>query len=803
MSVTAPPQVSQFMALYVESQGRTNPDFSAAEESALDAALAQFQLSTTQLEQVDKLLEALEVMRGMVASGSLPSTSLDAIELSIQMMLQAPAASPINAPVPLQAQPLPADVQAFSDEYLTSTYLQDGTVWPGADAHLQADLRQFELAPHDLAAVEVAVATQYMYSIADQRRYLAAIDAALKAPDGFLYATPGTPAYQAYLNYTQVRSATAAEIDAYVATVQQILAGALDVADTSFDPVPWSAQLTNPQTAAPPSSALDQARFEIKEDQLTLSQISSQARALEGQVTQLNSLLATKTPPLTSEQIVRYTTQRADARRMLSLISAEFVALQARMKYNTAIAAGTAMSANASLRVDLDVDFAQVQIAAFVPRPVDTGLSDPVPTTTVETALAADLAAYADLVGSSQSPPPEDPDAPPPPPPPTLKRIEGTIDHIAYLLDVPTGARLTSEQTDEFQLLWAHREALRTEYRLIDEELTALKNRIDYAQRVLAGATAYTTSQWNTLTVAVAATRSARLAAQAVPPVSGAITTRPPETVAWKLSGGNPNHVQITRIENFLLTPAQNDWVYEQLDAFGVYVGRVNSDTQAAAAAKAVVQATISAGLTGNSLTNAQRQLAALNALIALYPTFGEDAAIGYDNAESARTVTDVALVNAGLTSVETSLESLQHDDYLVAQQKMPLADANYRYHYPNGGSDPRAVYLLAISTLSINVYNQTKYTWLAATATNETTRDGYLGTLATYEAAYPGLLTATLASYFDAAYDAASTGEWPRTLSPSLSSQEKADEVTAYYAGNVYPIIDPLQTTILPASVT
>lgn len=795
MSVTATTSVSDFMALYVESQGRPAAEFSAAQEAAIDAALAGFQLSADQLEQVDKLLEALEVMRGMVATGSLPSGALDAIELSIQTLLQSPSVPQAPAPMLAQAQALPANVQAFSDEYLTSTYLQDAAVWPGADTRLQGDLGTF-----DLSALEKAVATQYLYSIADQRRYLAAMDSALQGPDGFLYATPADPDYTAYLNYTQVRAATAASIDAMVTTVQQLLDGRVDVADTSFDQVPWSMQLTNPQTAVPPSNAVDQARFEIGEDKLTLTQLGSQARTIEGQITQLNTLLATKTPTLTSEEIIRYTTQRTDFKRMLTLINAEFVALQAHLQYNTAIAAGTPMSANGSLRTALDVDFAKLQLTTFVPRPVDTGSSEPVPTSAVQQALAADQAAYAALAGTAPPPPPEDPPAPPPL---TQKLVEGYVDHLTYLLDVPSGAQLTSEQTDEFQLLWAHRESLRTEYRAMNAELLALKNRIDYAQRVLAGTTSYTTAQWNALTAAVASARATRLAGEAVLPVSGAVSTPPPDMVGWKLSGSNPDHVDWTRIENFLLTQEQNDWVYEQLVAFEGYKGTVDSDLRVSVTAKTAVQAAISGGLTGTALTNAQRQLAALNALIALLPTFSEDAAIGYDNAESARTVTAVSQVSSELASVDTSLLSLQHDDYLAAEQKMLLADANYDYHYPSGGSGPKAAYLLAISNLSVNDYNQKKYTYLAAMAPDEATRQGYLTTLATFEAAYAGLLTTTLASYFDAAYEAASAGEWPRTLSLSLTAQEKADEVTDYYAGYVYPIIDPLQTTILPASVT
>ena len=165
MSVTATTSVSDFMARFVESQDRTNPDFSTAEEAAIDTALAQFSLTASQLDQVDKLLEALEVMREMVAAGSLSATSLDAIELSIQALLQGVTVTAASAPPTAPTQPLPPAVQAFSDEYLTSTYLQDATVWPGADAQVQADLAAFDLAPR-----EVAVASQYMYSIADQRR---------------------------------------------------------------------------------------------------------------------------------------------------------------------------------------------------------------------------------------------------------------------------------------------------------------------------------------------------------------------------------------------------------------------------------------------------------------------------------------------------------------------------------------------------------------------------------------------------------------------------------------------------------
>lgn len=798
MSVSAATSISNFMALHVESQGRTTATLSSTEEAALQDALGQFQLGTTQLAEVDKLLDALQVMRGMMVAGSLSYTALDSIELSIQMLLQAAVTAPAMTTGVQAAAPLPANVQAFSDQYLTSSYLPSASVWPGADTRLQADLATFDLAPR-----EVSVATQYMYDIADQRRYLAAIDAALQAPDGFLYATPTQSGYPAYLDYLQARANTATRIDADVATVQGILAGTVNVWEASFDPIPWSLVQTDPQAAVPPSNAMDQARFELAEDKLLLGQLATQGRAIEGQITQLTSVLSAKTlPPLAQEQIFLYTTQVWDLKRQLKLVNAERAALQVRVNDNNAVVAGTMSSADSGLKADLDVTVAQGKLAAFAPTPVNTGPSDPVPTSALQAQLSADQAASTLLIQAPPPPPPA-PGQPPTLPTPTLQLIEGYMSQLTYQMDVPVGMQLTTEQTDELKLLWAHRAALGTQYQALKTELDALRARMDYAQAVLDGWKPYQTSEWNRLTAAVDQARLRREAGETLPPTSGALVTPPVATVAWKLSGSNPAHMQVTRIENFLLTGPQNDWVYEQFDQFAATRGMVADDTQTAAIAKTAVQAAISDGLTGTQLTNAQRQLSALNALIAMYPTFAEDADIAYDHAESARTVTDFTQVDAELAAVEASLETIQQDDAQVAEQKMRLADANLDYHYPSGGTAPNAVYLQAISNLAINLYGQKQYTYLAAIETNPTTQAAYQATLAGYEEDYPDLLTATLAAYFDAAYEAASSGEWPRTLSSSLTPQEKADEVSAYYGGNVYALIDPVHTTVLPASVT
>jgi len=797
MSVTATTSVSEFMALYVESQGRASPDFSSTEESAMFAALAQFQFNATQLDQVDKLLEALEVMRGMVATGTLPASSLDAIEMSILMMLEESTPSPVTATSTTTAasQPLPADVLVFSNVYLTTTYLRDASAWPGADTQLQQDL-----APFNLQGLESATATQYLYAIAEQQRYLASVDAAMQAPDGVLYAEPTDPDYPTYLRYQQARDATAAQIDDDVATVQGILAGWISVTTAGFDTVPWSLQLTDPQSAVPPASAIDQAKFELVEDKLLLSQLGSQARLMEGQIAQLSAQLAPRAkPPLTTEQIIQRSTQMTDLKRQLKLIGSEITALQARVAYNTSIAAGAAPDGTKQLVLDLNVDVAQSSLAAYAPTPIDTGPSDPVPTSTLQTQWAADKAAYAALI---QDPSPE---PPPATPKPTQQLIEGYIGQLSYQLDVPTGMQLTPEQVDELGLLWAHRSALNTQYQAVNAELAALKARMDYAEAVLGGWKPYQASEWDSLSQAVAQATLKREAGEENPPTSGALTTPPAETVAWKLSGADPAHIEITRIENFLLTPTQNDVVYSQLDAFAADVGAVEGDTQSSALARTALQATLSK-LTGTSQsvvtqkTNVQAQLTNLDSVIAWLATFEADAATAYDNAESARTVTNADQVDAMLVGVASSTQDMLYDDQMLASLKRDLASSN-AYYYANAtdaaSHTARTPYAQAVYLLASNVYYQKYYTYKAAT--EPVNRQSYLNSLASYEAAYQPLLTATLARYFDYAYaNAPNSSTWPATLSTSMTDAQKAAQVTSHYDGDVYAIIDPIPTTNL-----
>lgn len=804
MSVSTTTSVSSFMATYVESQNRTDATFSAAEEAQINAALAEFQISGAKLQQIGQLLDDLEVMRGLVSTQSLSPASLDAIELSIQMLLQGAA---LDAPS-LKATTLATAEQAFSDAYLTSTYLENATVWPGADTQLQADLAQF-----DLSARERAVASQYMYSIADQRRYLASIDAALAAPGGVLYAAPGTPGYPAYLEYSQVRDAVAAQVDAYVATVQGLLGGSVNVADAGFDQVPWSLQFTDPQTAVPPSNPLDQAKFEINEDNLLMGQLGVQIRTMEGQVAQLTAKLAPRVqPPLTSEQTIMYSTQRADLIQELKLVHAEFTALQARVAYNTAIVAGQAMSAIGSLTADLNVDAAKGKVAAFVPRP--GGIQPPLPpapTALLQQTLMDDQAAYAALVRSPTEPPPPgalpDPYAPAAPPIPTQSLLEGYIDHLSYLLVVPSGMQLTPEQIDERSLLWAHRAALFTQMDRVNRELAALQARISYTQAVLNGTKAFEQEVWIQLSGNVTLATVAREGGETAPPTAGAITTKPPQTVAWKLSGANPARIEMTRIDNFLLDAVTEDWVYAQLDAFKQAVGLTQTDLQTLPSTRTAVLTALNELTPGTlAYTNAQRQLTALNALSTLMATYSADAMVAYDNAEAARTVTKYLEVDASLAAVEASLATVQRDDYLAAQQKMALADANFDYHYPTGNpTDPRALYVLSIYTLSVNTYNQALYAYQASQATPGSDQEAtYLAALAGYQAEYTVLLTDTLARFFDAAYvSATSAATWPRTLSSSMSDAAKAEAVMTHYNGYVYPFIDPIATTILPREVS
>lgn len=814
MSVSTTTSVSAFMGQYVESQNRTSATFSATEETAITTALAEFQLNSAQLQQVGQLLNDLEVMRGLVATQSLSPTSLDAVELSIQMLLQGAAgnAGTVQAPATMtvQSQALPPDVQAFSDEYLTSTYLQNATTWPGADTRLQADLGGFNLAP-----IERAVATQYLYSIADQRRYLATIDAALKAPDGFLYATETDDDYPAYLAYKQARDATAAMIDSDVATVQGILAHAFPVTQTGFDQIPWSVRLTDPLTAVPPSTTTDQIRFEISEDNFLMSQLGSQARAIEGQISQLTTLLSPKTqPPLLMAQIIQYSTQLTDLKRQLKLIGTEFTALQARVAYNTSLAAGTPGDANKALTIDLNVSAAQAKLAAFAPTPVDNGgPSEPVPTD-LQQKLSADRARYAALVADPNAPPPPDfvpppldPGQPPPPPPPipepTQQLIQGYIDHITYLMEVPSGMQLTPEQVDELGLLLAHRQALRIQLQNVNAELAALKDRIDYAQAVVLGVKPYQASEWERLTQAVVAAQVARMAGETVPPTAGAITTPPPVTVAWKLSGGNVGHIEVTRIENFLLDQQENDLVYQRLSEFSAYVGAVERDTQTAPAEAAALTTTISK-LTSSSQsaqkTAAQLQQVQLNTVIEWLEVFELDAATAYANAEDARTVTVAAQVDAALAGVDASMLDMLHDEYLLAQKKLSLAMANEAYYETYAQpTTQRTLYYDAITQLSANVAKQAQYAESAAKATDPVTRQSDLDALATYQDEYEDLLANTLARYFDYAYSITpSASTWPRTLPSSLTTEQKAAEVISHYNGDVYTVIDAIATTAL-----
>lgn len=797
MSVNAATSVSNFMALYVESQGRTAAALTPAEAAALQVALGQFQLGSTQLAEIGKLLDALQVMRGMMVTGTLPYTALDSIELSIQMLLQAAVMPPAPATVAASpAPPLPSDVQAFSDEYLTSSYLQDAAVWPGADTGLQADLATFDLAPR-----EVAVATQYLYDVADQRRYLAAIDAALQAPDGSLYATASEPDYPTYLNYVQARADTAARIDAAVATVQGILAGTVNVWEASVDPVPWSLQQTDPQAAVPPSDAMDQARFELAEDKLLLGQLATQGRAVEGQMAQLTALLAAKTlPPLAPEQIFQYTTQLSDLKRQFRLISAEMAALQARVAHNTGVLAGTSTTPQSGLKADLDVTAAQGKLAAFAPTPINTGPSDPVPTSTLQAQWSADQATYAALV---KAPPP----TPPALPAPTLQLIEGYLGTLSYLLEVPVGMTLTDEQTDELRLLWAHRRVLQTQYQAVKAELDALKARMDYAQAVLDGWKPYQTSEWNRLNEAVAQATLRREAGETLPPTAGALATPPPQTVAWKLSGADPAHMQVSRIENFLLTALENDTVYQRLEEFAGYVGAVAADTNAATSARTTLQATISSISTSTSSgqaqkTRAQTQLTKLDSVMAWLDVYAPDAQNAYDNAESARTVTDLLQVDTLLAAVAASTTEVLYDDQALAYLKLDLANSNAAYYanMPDAASHvARTQYAQALAQLAANAYSVKLYTYKVATAPDEASQQTYQNSLDEAQAAHDALLEATLARYFDYAYaEQASATTWPRTVSNAMTDAQKADEVTSHYGGYLYTLIDPIPTTNL-----
>lgn len=806
MSVSTTTGVSAFMAQYVESQNRTSATFSATEESAINAALAGFQIGSARLQQIVQLLDDLEVMRGMVSNQTLSPGSLDAIELSIQLLLEESSTGTVTGQTPtpatpaVQSAPLTPAVQAFSDEYLTSTYLQSAPVWPGADTRLQGDLGEFNLAP-----IERSVVTQYLYSIADQRRYLATIDAALAAPDGFLYATPADSDHQVYLDYKRGRDATAAMIDGYVATVQGILMLAVPVNQAGFDQIPWSVRLTDPITAVPPANSSDQARFEIGEDNFVMSQLGGQARTIEGQISQLVALLSPKKEPaLLTAEIVQYSTQLTDLRQQLKLIGAAFAALQTRVTYNTAITAGTAPDTSKALTIDLNVTVAQTALAAFAPTPIDDGgPSEPAPTD-LPLKLSADKAAYSVLVTDPDAPPP--PDAgqlPPPIPEPTQQLIQGYIDHITYLMEVPSGMQLTPEQVDELGLLLAHRQALRTQLQNVNAELAALKARIDYAEAVLLGVMPYETSEWDRLTGAIAVAQIQRLAGENAQPTAGAIATPPPVTVAWKLSGGNAGHIEVTRIENFLLDSTQNDLVYERLSQFAADVNAVERDTQMAPAEAAALTTTISK-LTSSAQAAqkaaAQAQQAQLTAVIGWLETFAQDAATAYANAEDARTVTLATQVDALLAGVDSSMLDMLHDDYLLAQKKEALAVANESYYQTYGNpTAQRTLYYDALTQLAANVAKQAQYAELAAKAVDETAEANYLATLASYQSQYQTLLTTALASYFDYAYSIApDASTWPRTLPSSMSAQDKAAEVTMHYNGDVYAVIDPIATTAL-----
>lgn len=803
MSVNATTSVTSFMAQYVESQGRTSATLTSAETAALQLALTQFELNSTQLEEVNKLLDALQVMRGMMVDGSLSYTALDSIEMSIQTLIQTAMAAPATQAVAAgPSQPLPANVQAFSDEYLTSSYLQAATVWPGADTQLQADLATFALAPR-----EVSVATQYMYDIADQRRYLAAIDAALQAPDGFLYATATDADYPAYLNYVQARADTAARIDADVATVQGILNGMVNVWESSFDPIPWSLQLTDPQQAVPPANPTAQAQFEIVEDKFVLGQLGTQARSIETQMTQLTALLSAKTvPPMPLEQVHVYTTQLSDLKRQFKLISADRQALQARVTQNTALASGASLSADSSLKIDLDVNVAQSKLAAFAPTPVNTGPSDPAPTSTLQSQLSADKAAYSALV-SAPPPSPPPPGQPPAPPEPTLQLIDSYMGQLAYQLEVPVGIQLTDQQTDEIKLLWAHRTALSTQYQAVKAEMAALKARIDYAQGVLDGWKPYQTSEWNQLSAAVALARQRREAGEQLPPTAGALATPPADTVAWKLSGTNPAHMLFTRIDNFLLEPADNDLVYQRLSEFAAYIGLINTDSREAELASTTLQTTISKINTSTSAgqtqkANAQTQLSKLNSVIAWLDSFAPDAATAYDNAEAARTVTAYAEVSAKLASVASSENEVLYDDQVLAALKRDLAQSTSNYYATTtdaASNTARIQYTAALYQLALNVYNQKLYTFQVATALDANSQQGAQDSLDAAEAAYDPLLETALARYFDYAYaKATSSSAWPRTVTGATTDAQKAAEVMSHFGGDVYAIIDPIPTTNL-----
>jgi len=533
MDAIANERVSQFLRTYVDIH-EPAPDHEAPSGDSMAQSLAALRLVSDDLARVQAMLGEIGSQRGFIQwlDERIRAAEQRGEDPHMLRWDRAYAGAKIRE---LQEQ-LPALLgpslesrlvrsrDTFRLEVLESGTLGQRPMWAGDDPGIQDALDGLLIPDSDQAVVN-----HYLHHLGRLQQDSAWLAQALST-GGTLARSPLRGQHLATLAHWQQQARDAVE------TVMGILAGTVDA--TQVDPVPWTPRALDPATARPPVTAAERRAFQLEEDTAWLGRLREEARGIE------DALAAQDAPrhhlggPSVPDGSVRLEDPQHHA--CMEAIRARLDRLRSSTRYGE----------GGLHPVDLDVAHTQRLLAAINEASPALGAQPLRPSPQDEAVYDEVLPPLRQALSALQQ---------------SREFLAGMTDRLAHALQVPRGFQLSASQRGEYALLRSQRTALMAQQQRVRGELDALKALLDPTERAQRLGRPFDPGAYFALHTRWEAARAARLEGEAQ--YQGALTTAPPESVAWRKSVRSSGSRAPTVTRNYALSPQEDATVREQAAA--------------------------------------------------------------------------------------------------------------------------------------------------------------------------------------------------------------------------------------------
>ncbi len=544
MDAIANERVSQFLRTYVDIQ-EPAPDSEAQSGASMVQSLAALRLVSDDLARVQAMLGEIGSQRGFIQwlDERIRAAEQRGEDPHMLRWDRAYAGAKIRE---LQEQ-LPALLgtslesrlvrsrETFRLEVLESGTLGQRPMWAGDDPGIQDALDGLLIPDSDQAVVN-----HYLHHLGRLQQDSTWLAQAL-SPGGTLARSPLRAQHLATLAHWRQQARDAVE------TVMGILSGTVDA--TQVDAVPWTPKTLDPATARPPVTAAERRAFQLEEDTAWLGRLREEARGIE------DALAAQDAPrhhlggPSVPDGSVRLEDpqQRQALAYRARRVHACMVAIRARLDI---LRSSTRYGEGGLHPVDLDVAHTQRLLAAINEASPALSAQPPRPSPQDEAVYDEVLPPLRQALSALQQ---------------SRESLAGMIDRLAHALQVPRGFQLSASQRGEYALLRSQRTALMAQQQRVRGELDALKALLAPTEQAHRLGRPFDPGAYFALHTRWEAARAARLEGEAQH--QGALTTAPPESVAWRKSVRSSESRAPTVTRNYALSPQEDAMVREQAAA--------------------------------------------------------------------------------------------------------------------------------------------------------------------------------------------------------------------------------------------